>query len=72
MVVESAKNVADITLILFEEPVEAEEDLSMRGEAGLNEFRRSGQTLTRADLQLGRKPGDADDRDITYVFVFVN
>uniref|UniRef100_A0A9J2PXI0 NOL1/NOP2/Sun domain family member 4 n=1 Tax=Ascaris lumbricoides TaxID=6252 RepID=A0A9J2PXI0_ASCLU len=47
------------------EPVEAEEDLSMRGEAGLNEFRRSGQTLTRADLQLGRKPGDADDRDIT-------
>ncbi|VDM43388.1 unnamed protein product [Toxocara canis] len=40
-------------------------NLAMRGEAGLNEFRRSGQMLTRGELQMGQKPDSRDQHDIT-------
>ncbi|VDK21859.1 unnamed protein product [Anisakis simplex] len=46
------------------------EDLEMRGEAGLGEFRRSEETLTRSDLQLGR--GRRDQRDAHEITLVMN
>ncbi|VDK29295.1 unnamed protein product [Anisakis simplex] len=42
----------------------------MRGEAGLGEFRRSEETLTRSDLQLGR--GRRDQRDAHEITLVMN